>query len=89
AAALATLVLVTVFSVGKFWLRLNAVRLILTHYDDELRRQYWTQCTLWLLSPAIFLYNSAAALVSRRLTWRGITYELKSPTETVIISTER
>jgi hypothetical protein len=34
----------------------------------------------------LHLYNALAALFSRRITWRGITYELKSPTETVIIS---
>jgi hypothetical protein len=29
-----------------------------------------------------------AAGFSRRIKWRGITYELKSPTEAVIISRE-
>ncbi|MFM9905969.1 MAG: glycosyltransferase [Pyrinomonadaceae bacterium] len=84
--SLAVLLLVTSFSIGKSWLRLKAVRLILTDYNDELRRQFWTQNTLWLLAPALFLYNSLAALASRQMTWRGIRYELKSPTETVIIT---
>ncbi len=84
--ALATMVLVTAFSVGKSWLRLSAVRLILTHHEAALRRQGLTQNTLWLVTPAIFLYNCLAALLSRRIKWRGTTYELKSPTETVIIS---
>jgi hypothetical protein len=44
------------------------------------------QLTLWLITPAVFLYNSVAAGLSRRLTWRGTKYELKSPTETVIIA---
>ncbi len=86
--ALTVLFLVIFFSVGKAWLRLKAVRLILTGYDAELKRQFWTQNTLWILSPALFLVNSIAATVSRRMTWRGITYELKSPTETVIIRGE-
>ena len=30
-------------------------------------------------------YNAAAAGLSRRITWRGISYELKSPTETSIL----
>lgn len=84
--AWAVLLLITLFSVGKSWLRLNAVKLVLKQYDSELRRQFWTQNTLWLLTPAIFLFNSLAALFSRRLVWRGITYELKSPRETVIIA---
>ena len=83
--SIAVLFLVTAFSVGKAWLRLKAVRLVLTGYEPELKRQFWTQNTLWILSPALFFINSLAALVSRRMTWRGITYELKSPTETVII----
>jgi hypothetical protein len=44
------------------------------------------QVTLWPLASVLYLYNGLAAAVSRRITWRGITYELKSPTETVILS---
>jgi ceramide glucosyltransferase len=83
--SLGVLMIVTFASVGKARLRLDAVRLALPEYEPQLKRQFWTQNTLWLLSPALFFYNSAAALLSRRMTWRGITYELKSPRETVII----
>lgn len=88
-SALVTLFLVSGFSVGKSWLRLKAVRLALPQYERELKRQVLTQNTLWLLAPAIFLYNSLAALLSRRIVWRGTTYELKSATETVIIRSNR
>ncbi|MFN6963571.1 MAG: glycosyltransferase [Pyrinomonadaceae bacterium] len=85
--SLATLGAVSVLSIGKSWLRLAAVKLVLGgRCERELRVQNLTQNTLWLLSPPLFLLNAFAALVSRRMTWRGITYELKSPTETVIIS---
>lgn len=84
--SLATLSIVALLSIGKAWLRLKAVRLVLTRHKTALDRQCWTQNTLWLLSPAVFFCNSIAALLSRRLTWRGITYELKSPRETVIIT---
>lgn len=86
AVSLLTIALVTIFSVGKAFLRLKAVRLVLTQHDRLLKRQSWTQLTLWSLSPILYLYNSAAALLSRRVIWRGITYELKSRDETVIIS---
>jgi hypothetical protein len=79
-------VLVSAFSIGKSWLRLKAVRLVLTKYEGELRRQLWTQNTLWILAPAVFFYNCVAALVSRRMRWRGTVYELKSAHETVIIA---
>lgn len=84
--AATTIVLVTVFSTGKSWLRLKAVRLALTQYSTEIGRQFWPQNTLWLFTPAIFLYNCVAAAFSRTLTWRGTTYVLKSPHETVIIA---
>ncbi len=84
--SIGTLVLVSAFSIGKSWLRLYAVKLALTDYETELKLQFWPHITLWLLTPSLFLYNSLAAAFSRRLKWRGITYELKSPTETVIIS---
>ena len=41
--------------------------------------------TLWPFASALYLGNALAAAFSRRITWRGITYELKSPNETVII----
>ena len=84
--SIGVIVLVSLMSIGKAWLRFNAVRLALPQYADELRRQFLPQTTLWLISPALFFINSLAALFSRRITWRGITYELKSPTETVIIA---
>ena len=43
---------------------------------------------LWPLASLIYLYNALCALFSRRIEWRGITYELKSPTETVIIEAD-
>jgi len=86
AAALIILSAVTILGTAKAWLRLRAVRLVLSGYRPELKRQFWTQNTLWTIAPSIFLYNSIAALLSRRLRWRGTVYELKSPTETVIIA---
>ena len=80
-AAIATIVLVSVFSVGKAWLRLKAVELAI----PEARRQFLPQLTFWLLAPPLFLYNCFSALLSRRMTWRGITYELVSEKETLRI----
>ncbi|MEJ7624977.1 MAG: glycosyltransferase [Pyrinomonadaceae bacterium] len=85
-AAAATLALVTFFSIGKTLLRLKAVRLVLTDYEAQLTRQAWAQSVLWLVTPAIFWFNSTWALISRRITWCGTVYELKSARETVIIA---
>lgn len=85
-AALVTLGLVSIFSSGKAWLRLEAVKLAMPHYSRLLKRQFWAQMTLWAVTPALFFVNAMAALFFRRISWRGITYELCSPTETVIIA---
>lgn len=83
--SLSTLLLVCGFSVGKSHLRLNAVKSVLKNYENELNKQFWTQNTLWLLAPALFLFNNVRALLSREIVWRGIRYELKSPVQTSII----
>ena len=83
--AMCTLLAVTVFSIGKSWLRLNAVHLVLPQYKAKLRRQFLPQITLWALAPAIFFFNCLAGLFSRRIKWRGTTYEMVSPTETRVL----
>jgi cellulose synthase/poly-beta-1,6-N-acetylglucosamine synthase-like glycosyltransferase len=79
------LALVFALGVGKAYVRWRAVLLPLAAYEKELRRGLWAHLLLWPLASALYLYNALAAAFSRRINWRGITYELKSPTETVII----
>ena len=86
--ALSALILISAFSIGKAHLRLKAVRLVLKDYEKDLKKQIWTQNTLWILSPALFFFNCLCALVSRKIVWRGIKYQLDSPERTSIISTE-
>lgn len=83
--AIAAIVLVSFFSIGKSWLRLKAIRIVLDKYERELARQMWTQNTLWLLTPTLFFLNCLTALFSRQLKWRGNTYELVSPHETRVV----
>ncbi len=85
-AAIVTIVLVTSSGVTKSLLRLKAVQLVLSEFDEELRKQLFPQLTLWLLSPFVFFYNSVAAMFSRRMVWRGTTYELVSPTQTRVLN---
>lgn len=75
---------VSIFSIGKSWIRLKAVKLVLKDYEDQLTRQFLTQNTLWIFSPALFFYNCFCALLSRKIVWRGISYTLVSPSETII-----
>ncbi len=82
--------LLIIFALGsmKSHFRLRAVSEVIP--DRRLRSPGTTlaQLTLWPLASLLYLYNALAAAFSRRITWRGITYELKSPTETVILSGE-
>ena len=52
------------------------------------RRDLVAHIFLWPFASLLYLYNAIVAGFSRRIKWRGITYELKSPTEAVIISRE-
>lgn len=83
--AVGTFLIVAICSTGKSWLRLEAVKLVLPQHREALKKQFIPQNILWIVTPAIFLYNCIAASVSRQMAWRGTVYELKSPTETVII----
>lgn len=84
-AAIATLALVTIFSVGKSILRQKAVGLVLRQYEGEIKRQTLPQCVLWLIAQPIFFYNCIAALFSRRIHWRGKCYEMVSASKTDIV----
>ncbi len=80
-----------IFMLGaaKAYLRLRAVRLPLKKYEAQLWKGTLPHLLLWPLTSALYLYNALCAARSRRIEWRGITYELKSPTETVIIGHTR
>lgn len=84
-SAITTLALVTFFSVSKSILRQKAVRLVLTQYDRELKRQTLPQCVLWLITQPIFFYNCIAALFSRQIKWRGKRYEMVSASKTNVL----
>lgn len=78
--------LIFILGVWKAWVRLSAVKLILVDYHEEINKQVVPQLILWVFTPMVFLYNNLCALISRKIVWRGIQYELRSAKETVIIS---
>ncbi|HEX8491585.1 MAG TPA: glycosyltransferase [Pyrinomonadaceae bacterium] len=85
AAPLALICLIYALGIAKAALRWRAVSLPLNAYRARLRKSLAAHLLLWPLASVIYLYNALCAAFSRRINWRGITYELKSPTETVII----
>lgn len=88
-AAAVALALITAFTLAKAFIRLRAVRFALSDHEAFLAKQVIPQCVLAFVTPAIFLVNTILALFSRKIVWRGTTYELKSPSETVIIREKR
>lgn len=85
AASLALIAAIYVLGSLKAYLRWRAVNIPLKEYRAELRRDAPAHLFLWPFASALYLCNALAALLSRRIKWRGITYELISPQETVII----
>lgn len=74
-------VLLLIFTLGaiKSFIRWRAV---------NIRHDLLAHIFLWPFASLLYLYNTIVAGFSRRIKWRGITYELKSPHEAVIISRE-
>ena len=83
---LAFLVVIFLLGAAKGLIRWRAVNIPLAHYREALRRDLFAHIFLWPFASLLYLYNAIVAGFSRRITWRGITYELKSPNEAVIIS---
>lgn len=81
-------VLAVLFGLGaaKALIRWRAVNMPLSNYRSAMRRDLAAHIFLWPFASVLYLYNAVAAGFSRRINWRGITYELKSPSEAVIIS---
>ena len=77
-----------VFGLLKAWIRLNAVKLVLTNYKNELNKQFIPHISLWIITPILFLYNNFLAILSRKIIWRGIEYKLESASKTIIGKTD-
>ncbi|HZE69550.1 MAG TPA: glycosyltransferase family 2 protein [Pyrinomonadaceae bacterium] len=80
--------IVFILGAAKAYVRWHAVSIPLAGYRTEMRRSLPAHILLWPFGSLLFLYNATIAAFSRRIVWRGIGYELKSPTEAVIISRE-
>ena len=80
--------LIVIFALGaaKGFIRWRAVSIPLERYQSALRRDLAAHIFLWPFASLLYLYNAIVAGFSRQITWRGITYNLRSPNEAVIIS---
>ena len=89
--AVPLLLLLIIYLLGtlKAHIRLKALVSVLPTFARELRRGWIFHLVLWPFTSALYLWNALVAAASRRIKWRGITYELKSPTEAVIIARDQ
>lgn len=83
-----TVLLLTIvaLSVGKGTLRFISVRKILKVHAKEITRYGWGYGLLVPVVSWLTLYALLKSATTNRITWRGITYEIRSPNETNIIA---
>ena len=75
-----------VFAAARGTLRLVAVLELLPELREQLLKEGWVWVLLAPVVPFVYLYNSLAAIFTRKISWRGIRYELVSPSRTRIIA---
>ena len=85
---LAILCILFVLGAAKSFIRWRAICIPLANYRRALNSDLLAHIFFWPFASLLYVYNTIAAGFSRRINWRGITYELKSPSEAVIISRE-
>ena len=83
---LTIVLLMYLLGAAKAFIRWRAISIPLSNYRRLLNRDLLGQLILWPFASLLYVYNAIAAGFSRKIVWRGITYELKSPNEAVIIS---
>jgi ceramide glucosyltransferase len=67
-------------------LRATTVSELLPAYRSELIGQSWVYIILGVFVPFLYLVNFAWSVVTRKILWRGIRYELISPQQTRILT---
>ncbi len=79
-------IIAPLLAAGKGYLRVVAVTELLASWKAKILEYGWAWTLLAALVPFLFLANSVVAALTRKIVWRGIRYELVSPTQTRIIS---
>lgn len=63
---------------------LPAVKEMLPEHSERLQKLIWIYCLLAPLASFLALFNTIYSLFTNRITWRGVTYEMRSPAETIV-----
>ena len=67
-------------------LRAAGVSEVLPTYRSQIASQAWIYVLLTVFIPFLYLVNFITSLVTRKIRWRGVTYELIAPQQTRILS---
>lgn len=67
-------------------LRAAGVSEALPAYRSQIGSQGWIYVLLTVFVPFLYLANFASSLITRKIRWRGVTYELISAQQTRILS---
>ncbi|OLE55593.1 MAG: hypothetical protein AUG51_02650 [Acidobacteria bacterium 13_1_20CM_3_53_8] len=87
--AIILLIVIYLLGIAKSYVRWRAIKLPLAQHAAGLKRGQFAHLFLWPLATFIYLHNAIAAALSQKIVWRGLTYELKSPTETDIMKRQK
>jgi hypothetical protein len=66
-------------------LRIVAINEAIPEWKSKLQETSWVFLVLAPIVPFLFAWNFIASLLTRRIRWRGIRYELISPNMTRIL----
>jgi cellulose synthase/poly-beta-1,6-N-acetylglucosamine synthase-like glycosyltransferase len=79
--------LVSIFLLGAMggWLRAVVATQLLGAERKPLPKYQWAHLLLWPLVSLLYLYNTLASALTRRIVWRGISYKMISPHQTLIL----
>lgn len=66
-------------------LRAAAISEAMPAYRSQIASQGWIYVFLTVLIPFLYLGNFVTSLVTRKMRWRGVTYELISPQQTRVL----
>jgi hypothetical protein len=89
ALAAGSILLIYVLGSLKSWLRLRAVTHVLPEVGSTKWRVRIVYYLLWPLVSVLFLYDFISSATTRRIKWRGVWYEMRSPTDTVVLGDSR
>ena len=67
-------------------LRVAGVTEVLPAARSQIMSQAWAYILLTIFVPFLYVVNFAASLITRRIRWRNISYELISPEQTRIVA---